>query len=261
MQRQGPIIVVVLSALFSTITFFLKGADEIQTYGILIAIVISGFALILGVDSLILYHMRNIQRGKNSLFSGILLISFWVTVIWGIFAWYRYGSPFAQNSSFMWLFINVYLPLDATMFSILAFYIASAAYRAFRARNTNALVLLLTASIIMIGRVMYSNIVFPLGLSVFLFLSGLWIFKNVGRLYGRELVFRRFLGAFLMAGAFIVLVPPIFSFIGSKASFLTDWILSVPQNAAKRGMILGLSFGQVAFALRIMFGIERSWIR
>ncbi len=261
MQRQGPIAVVVLSALFSTVTFFLKGADEIQTYGILIAIVISGFALILGVDSLILYHTRNIQRGKNSLFSGILLISFWTTVIWGIFAWYRYGSPFAQNSSFMWLFINVYLPLDATMFSILAFYIASAAYRAFRARNTNALVLLLTASIIMIGRVLYSNIVFPLGLSIFLFISGFWIFKNVGRLYGAELIFRRFLGAFLMAGALVVLVPSIFSFIGSKASFLTDWILSIPQNAAKRGMILGLSFGQVAFALRIMFGIERSWIR
>ena len=261
MQRQGPIAVVILSALFSTITFFLKGADEIQTYGILVAIVISGFALLLGVDSLILYHTRNIQRGNNTLFSGILLISFWVTVFWGLFAWWRYGSPFAQNSTFMWLFINVYLPLDATMFSILAFYIASAAYRAFRARNTNALILLLTASTIMIGRVLYSNIVFPLALSVFLFLAGFWIFTNTGRLYGSELVFRRFLGGLLMGGAIIVLVPPIFKFVGSNIAAVTDWILSVPQNAAKRGMILGLSFGQVAFALRIMFGIERSWIR
>jgi len=42
---------------------------------------------------------------------------------------------------------------------------------------------------------------------------------------------------------------------------LTDWILNVPQNAAKRGMILGLMFGGVAFSLRIMFGIERSWTR
>ncbi len=122
MQRQLAIWVVVLSALFSTVTFFLKGADEIQTYGILIAIIVSGFALLLGVDSLILYHSRNIQRGKNTIYSGVLLISFWLTIIWGAFAWWRYGSPFAQNSSFMWLFNNVYLPLDATMFSILAFY-------------------------------------------------------------------------------------------------------------------------------------------
>ncbi|MFZ8834586.1 MAG: hypothetical protein ACO2O5_10375, partial [Candidatus Caldipriscus sp.] len=71
MQRQGPIAVVILSALFSTITFFLKGAEDIQTYALIVAIVISGFALLLGVDSLILYHMRNIQEGKNTLFSGV----------------------------------------------------------------------------------------------------------------------------------------------------------------------------------------------
>jgi len=261
MQRQGPIAVVILSALFSTITFFLRGAEDIQTYALIVAIVISGFALLLGVDSLILYHMRNIQEGKNTFFSGVLIISFFTTVIWGFFAWWRYGSPFAQDSTFMWLFLNVYLPLDATMFSILAFYISSAAYRAFRARNFNALILLITASVIMIGRVLYSNIVFPLALSVFLFLAGLWIFANTRKLYGSELLFRRFLGGFLMGGAFVILLPPIFNFLGGNISALTDWLLSVPQNAAKRGIYLGLGFGQVAFALRIMFGIERSWIR
>ncbi len=261
MQRQLAIWVVVLSALFSTVTFFLKGADEIQTYGILIAIIVSGFALLLGVDSLILYHSRNIQRGKNTIYSGVLLISFWLTIIWGAFAWWRYGSPFAQNSSFMWLFNNVYLPLDATMFSILAFYMASAAYRAFRARNTNALILLITASTIMIGRVLYAEVVFPIALAVFMFIAGLWIFINVGKLYGRELIIRRFVGGMLMGGALIVIVPPMFKFLGNNIASLTDWILSVPQNAAKRGIFLGLSFGQVAFALRIMFGIERSWIK
>ncbi len=261
MQKQGPIAVVILSGLITLIIFFLKGGEDLQTYPLRIAIIISGFALLLGVDSLILYHMRNIQERKNTLFSGILIISFLVTVIWGFFAWWRYGSPFAQNSTFMWLFINVYLPLDATMFSILAFYIASAAYRAFRARNFNALILLTTASVIMIGRVLYSNIVFPVALGIFLFLMGLWIFTNTGKLYGYELLFRRFLGGFLMGGAFLVFLPPIFNFLGGNIAALTDWLLSVPQNAAKRGMYLGLGFGQVAFALRILFGIERSWIR
>ena len=49
MRRQGPVIVVILSALFSTTTFFLKGTEDIQTYALIVATVISGFALLLGV--------------------------------------------------------------------------------------------------------------------------------------------------------------------------------------------------------------------
>jgi len=54
---------------------------------------------------------------------------------------------------YTWLYDHVFSPCNATMFALLAFFIASAAFRAFRARNVEAGLLLGAAILIMIGRV------------------------------------------------------------------------------------------------------------
>ncbi len=53
---------------------------------------------------------------------------------------------------YQWLYDYVFAPANATMFSLLAFFIASAAFRAFRAHNLEAGILLCTAILLLLGR-------------------------------------------------------------------------------------------------------------
>ena len=62
------------------------------------------------------------------------------------------GQYDQQGSAFNWLYEYAFKPLTATMFALLAFYVASAAFRAFRAKNLEAILLLGTAFIILLGR-------------------------------------------------------------------------------------------------------------
>ena len=92
------------------------------------------------------------------------------------------------------------------------FFIASAAYRAFRARTVDATLLLIAAGVVMLGRV--------------------WI------------------------GGYVTQSLPQFL----QLPFLQEWIMDVPQLAAKRGIAIGAYLGAVATSLRIILGIERTYL-
>jgi diacylglycerol kinase len=90
------------------------------------------------------------SQKKDWGYSAVIIVSFMMIVIIGI----SEGEEFrVAGTKFDWLYQFMYIPLSATMFSILAFFVASASYRAFRARNFEATLLLIAAFFVMIGRV------------------------------------------------------------------------------------------------------------
>jgi hypothetical protein len=121
----------------------------------------------------------------------------------------KFGDKDVQgrdNEKFMYIYKHIYEPLSSTMFSLLAFFIASAAFRAFRAKTFEAGLLLVSAFLVMLGRV-------PIG-------TAIW-----GRL------------------------PEI-----------TDWIMAVPNTAGQRAIMIGAALGVVSASLKILVGIERTYL-
>ncbi|GAB4324667.1 MAG: hypothetical protein Kow0074_17820 [Candidatus Zixiibacteriota bacterium] len=96
------------------------------------------------------------KRGKDWFFSFITLAGFVVMLYVGLF---KIGNPDGWSgnvthplSTFQQFYNYIFNPLQATMYALLAFFVASASYRAFRAKNPEATILLATAFIILLGR-------------------------------------------------------------------------------------------------------------
>jgi len=119
--------------------------------------IIAATAFILGAGNLLHIHLNKISRkSKGWPYSFVTLGGFLFTLIAGLFkinnpdGWQ--GPVDAEGSLFNFAYDGIFTPLMATMFSILAFFVASASYRAFRARNVEATLLLGAALIILLGR-------------------------------------------------------------------------------------------------------------
>lgn len=124
--------------------------------------IITGFAMLLGIASLCHIHYQKIKSlAAGWGYSAVVFVSMIVTILVGFWA----GGA-EEGTGLGWIYNNMLVPLQGTMFSILAFFVASAAYRAFRARTTEATVLLLAAIIVMAGRVPLGEYIFAPSSSV-----------------------------------------------------------------------------------------------
>ncbi len=165
--------------------------------------IVAAFALVIGLASLLHMHVTKVRRRVAGWgYSVITLVALVVYTVIG----FACAGDYSPSTAFGWGFNYLYLPLGATMFSLLAFFIASAAYRAFRARTLEAGILLVVAVIVMLERI-------PLG-----------------------------------------------QMISKAIPALAQWIMLYPNMAAKRAIFIGVALGVVSTSLRIISGIERSYL-
>lgn len=123
--------------------------------------IVVGLSLGLGVFSLLRLHTRNLLQRRVGWYNSLVLILCLVAMA-VLAAWHQFGEkdivqpPKWVENSYEILFTYTWSPLDATMFSMVAFYIFSAAYRAFRIRSIESSVLMFTAMIVMVGSVPFA---------------------------------------------------------------------------------------------------------
>lgn len=165
--------------------------------------VVMSSMVILGIVNIVQVNVPKIAKKQDDWeYKLVMLISLCATVIVG----FAFG-PFSDMSSGAYaLYTHILRPLQATMFALLAFFITSAAFRAFRARTLEATLLLVAAIIVMLGRV-------PLGE---------YLYKGL---------------------------PDI-----------VEWINNIPNLAAKRAIIMGAALGAISTSIRIILGLERSYL-
>lgn len=209
MRRQLPLALVFIIGSFIAIQEFipLDWAKSLKGFLLDGTIVIGVFAMALGLWSLTKVSMEKISKKSDDWQYSIVTLAGLVSMmVFSIYSWATGGIENALSGyMFTQFFDYVMVPIQATMFSLLAFFIASAAYRAFRARSILASLLLIAAIIVMLRVVYLGDLSTPI-------------------------------------------------------NAMADWIINVPNLAAKRSILIGVGLGMVATALKVILGIERTYL-
>jgi hypothetical protein len=148
-RRDLPIWLGAIGGFFVVLMTFFDNAGIRNTANSFLQwrVIMAYFALLLGGGNVLRIHWKTATlRRRNWIHSWTLIITLFVTLIAGI----GFGL---RSPSYLFLFNSLYSPLGATVFSMNAFYIASACYRAFRIRNALAAVLLVSGTLVMLGKV------------------------------------------------------------------------------------------------------------
>lgn len=225
-QRKLPVFVTFVVGATIIVNFFIPKASPLYTtiddFTSTWATIIASFAVTLGIANLLLINSQRIYKVLYGWhYNLVLILGFLITAGFGVVE-----GIGIEGTVFHFIFQYIYEPLNKTMFSILAFYVASAAFRAFRAKNSEATMLLVAAIVVMLGRV-------PIGTEIWE-----WLMRPVG---------------WVSPQAYLSMCNEFG--ISSIANFINETF----TTAGQRAILLGASLGYISFSIKILLGIERSY--
>lgn len=220
MKRKIPVIITSLVGTVLILSVFFPPAERMGEDFSIFFDIIAVFAFFLGGGNLVRIHGNKIyKKARDWGFSAVTLAGFFLMLAAGLFKIANPGGitadVTAQGSLFQMLYDWIFNPLGASMYALLAFYVASASYRAFRAKNKEATILLIAAFIILLGRT-------PLGVY-----ATAWI-------------------------------PEQFSLM--QIPNLAIWIMTAPNLAGQRAIMIGIALGVISMSLRLILGVERTYL-
>jgi hypothetical protein len=228
MKRLVPLVIAIIAGFVLLVANFIPFAENwgltAQEWFNILAV----GAMLLGGGNLIKLHLMKISSKKSGWgYSAVTIICFFLVLVVGLiqmgvhpsekfpnYAWS--GYVLEEGSGLWWIYAHMVVPLTSTMFAMLAFYVATAAFRAFRAKNTEATLLLITAGIVLLGRTY----------------AGVWLFEGW--------------------------LPESMQWL--RFDNLTVWIMDIPNTAGTRAITIGIALGVVATSLRILLGVDRSYL-
>ena len=187
--------------------------------------VIGTFSIGVGLTSLLSLHGRLIARRREGWGNSVVLIvAFLAMTVFGLLNEYAptqsvFGPRVTAHDTYKFLFQGGLTNLGAAMFSVLGFYIASAAYRAFRVRSFEAGLLMAAALLVMLGSVGFGTLLTS------------WIPLTTN---GQENPWANF-----------------------RIEQIAQWLLMEVNSAANRGILFGLTVGGLATSLRLWLSLER----
>jgi|LauGreDrversion4_2_1035121.scaffolds.fasta_scaffold02210_10 hypothetical protein len=229
LQRTIPIAILSISGIVLVLAYFSPftqswGEQAVDWFNI-----IAGIAYILGGGNLLRVNLEKISAQRPGwAYAAITVAAFVAMLGFGLlklgavpsekYPDVHFAGDYESNSApYGWMYWNVISPLGATMFAMLAFYVASAAFRAFRAKNLESVLLLGTAFIVLLSAT--------------------------------------------AAGAYLTGWIPADSAVGfMRAERLRTMITEVVQTAGMRAIGIGIAIGVVALSVRLILGIDRSYL-
>jgi hypothetical protein len=193
--------------------------------------ILTALLLGLGIYSLFRIHFRKVSKMQRDWgFSLVLLGSMFAMIIFGYWDWITTHGPneVLMESRSNWGFANygrdllfngILQQMDAAMFSLIAFFILSAAYRAFRVRSVEATIMLLTALIMMLS------------------LMGAVTYFVDTKMLGDP--------------------RPDSMLFNFTLTEIAKWIKDTFQTSSLRGIDFGVGIGALAMGLRLWLSLER----